>query len=50
MHAVNETRKKFEKSNAKEVRMKEKTADTPDKLNAPLSKTKPNRVNLALKE
>ena len=30
--------------------MKQKIANTPHKLNAPLSKTKPNRVNLALKE
>ena len=30
--------------------MKGKIANTPDKLNAPLSKTKSNRVNLALKE
>ena len=30
--------------------MKEKLANTPAKLNAPLSKTNPSRVNLAMKE
>ena len=30
--------------------MKEKIANTPAKLNAPLNKTNPSRVNLALKE
>ena len=42
--------KKFEKSNERQIRMKEKIANTPAKLNAPLSKTNPNHVNLALKQ
>ena len=37
-------------SNKRQIRMKEKIVNTPAKLNAPLSKTSPNRVNLALKE
>ena len=42
--------KHFEKSNERQIRMKEKIANIPAKLNAPLSKTNPNRVNLSLKE
>ena len=42
--------KKFEKSNDRQIRMKEKTQNTLAKLNASLSKTNPNLVNLMLKE
>ena len=42
--------KKFKKSNERQIRMKEKIANTFGKLNALLIKTNPNLVNLALKE
>ena len=42
--------KKFEKLNERQITMKEKIANTPAKLNAPLSKTNPHHINLALKE
>ena len=45
-----ESCRNFEKSNESQIRIKEKTENTPAKLNAPLSKTNPSRVNLALKE
>ena len=38
--------KKFEKSNKRQMRMKEKILNTPIKLNPPLSKTNPHRANL----
>ena len=39
-----------EKSNERPIRMTEKIANTPTKLNAPLTKKNPGRVNLTLKE
>ena len=45
-----DTCRKYEKSNERQTRMKEKTVNTSAKLNAPLSKINPNRVNLTLKE
>ena len=50
MNTVNVAHKKFDKSNERQRQMKEKIGNTPAKLNVPLSKTNPNRVNLALKE
>ena len=41
--------KKFEKSHERHIRMKEKIANTPAKVNASLTKTNSNHVNLALK-
>ena len=39
--------KKFEKSNERQIRMKEKIAKKPAKLNASLSKTNRSRINFA---
>ena len=39
--------KRFEKSNERQIRMKEKIAKKPAKLNAPLSKTNRSRINFA---
>lgn len=52
MKAVHVTRKKFEKSNNRQIRIKEQIANTLAKLNAPFSNTNPNHdcVNLALKQ
>ena len=44
-----DTCRQIEKSNERQIRMKEKIANTSAKLNAPLSKTNPNLVNLTLK-
>ena len=51
MKALNVTHVKSVKIQMKgNLRMKEKIVNTPSKLNALLSKTNPNCVNLALKE
>ena len=50
MKALNVTHVKSENSNERQMRMKEKIVNTPSKLNALLSKTNLNCVNLALKE
>ena len=39
--------KKFEKSNERQIRIKERIAKKPAKLNAPLSKTNRSRINFA---